>query len=103
MKLEKISYFAQRKKTYQCLRNSQFYSTVFFVLNLVSAQHGEATAGAAPAQELSEKDKVKKENKEFIDHHLLDAHDFTLMVDKDGHHIGFPLPVIIYDNGFTLS
>ncbi len=75
-----------------------FYS--IFVLNLVSAQHGEATAGAAPAQELSEKDKVSKENKEFIDHHLLDAHDFTLMVDKEGHHIGFPLPVIVYDNGF---
>lgn len=75
-----------------------FYS--IFVLNLVSAQHGEATTGEAPAKELSEKDKVTKENKEFIDHHLLDAHDFTLMVDKDGHHIGFPLPVIFYDNGF---
>ncbi len=75
-----------------------FYS--IFVLNLVSAQHGEATTGAAPAKELSEKDKVTKENKEFIDHHLLDAHDFTLMVDKEGHHIGFPLPVIFYDNGF---
>lgn len=74
-----------------------FYS--IFVLNLVSAQHGEAIAGADPAQELSEKDKVSKENKEFIDHHLLDAHDFTLMVDKEGHHIGFPLPVIFYDNG----
>lgn len=76
-----------------------FYS--IFVLNLVSAQHGEATAKAGPATtELSEKDKVTKENKEFIDHHLLDAHDFTLMVDKEGHHIGFPLPVIFYDNGF---
>jgi F-type H+-transporting ATPase subunit a len=49
----------------------------------VSAQHGEATAEAGPATtELSEKDKVSKENKEFIDHHLLDAHDFTLMVEK---------------------
>jgi len=76
-----------------------FYS--IFVLNLVSAQHGEATAEAGPATtELSEKDKATKENKEFITHHLLDAHDFTLMVDKDGHHIGFPLPVIFYDNGF---
>lgn len=74
-----------------------FYS--IFVLNLVSAQHGEATTEVAPAQELSEKDKTSKENKEFIDHHLLDAHDFTLMVDKEGHHIGFPLPVIFYDNG----
>lgn len=76
-----------------------FYS--IFVLNLVSAQHGEATAEAGSATtELSEKDKVSKENKEYIDHHLLDAHDFTLMVDKEGHHIGFPLPVIFYDNGF---
>jgi F-type H+-transporting ATPase subunit a len=39
-----------------------FYS--IFVLNLVSAQHGEATAEAGPATtELSEKDKVSKENK----------------------------------------
>jgi len=76
-----------------------FYS--IFVLSLVSAQHGEAAAEAGSATtELSEKDKVSKENKEYIDHHLLDAHDFTLMVDKDGHHIGFPLPVIFYDNGF---
>ncbi len=76
-----------------------FYS--IFVLNLVSAQHGEATAEAGSAKtELSEKDRVTKENKEYIDHHLLDAHDFTLMVDKEGHHIGFPLPVIFYDNGF---
>ncbi len=75
-----------------------FYS--IFVLNLVSAQHGEATAEAGSANtELLEKDKVSKENKEYIDHHLLDAHDFTLMVDKEGHHIGFPLPVIFYDNG----
>lgn len=75
-----------------------FYS--IFVLNLVSAQHDEANAETAPATALSEKDRVTKENKEFIDHHLLDAHDFTLMVDKEGHHIGFPLPVIFYDNGF---
>ena len=54
----------------------------------------------AEAKPLSEKEKIAKENKEFIQHHLLDAHDFTIMVDKEGHHIGFPLPVIIYDKGF---
>jgi F-type H+-transporting ATPase subunit a len=75
-----------------------FYS--IFVLNLVSAQHAEATAEAGPATTvLSEEDKISNENKEYIDHHILDAHDFTLMVDKEGHHIGFPLPVIFYDNG----
>lgn len=46
---------------------------------------------------LSEGDQVKAENQEFIRHHLLDAHSFDIMVTKDGHHIGFPLPVIFYD------
>jgi F-type H+-transporting ATPase subunit a len=77
-----------------------FYS--IFVLNLVSAQHGEATAEAGPTTELSEKDKVSKENKEFIDHHL-DAHDFTLMVDKDGHHIGFLFLLFFMITVFMLS
>jgi F-type H+-transporting ATPase subunit a len=68
----------------------------------VSAQHGEATAGKSTT-ELSEKDKVSKENKEFIDHHLLDAHDFTLMVDKDGHHIGFLFLLFFMITVFMLS
>lgn len=46
---------------------------------------------------LSEGDQVKAENQEFIRHHLLDSHSFDIMVTKDGHHIGFPLPVIFYD------
>lgn len=56
--------------------------------------------------EEQEKEKIKEENKAFIAHHLLDAHSFDIMVEKkaDGseHHIGFPLPVIFYDqaNGF---
>ena len=58
---------------------------------------------AAP---LSEAEKIKSENKNYIDHHLLDGHSFDIMVSKnaDGteNHIGFPLPVIFYDsaNGF---
>lgn len=59
-----------------------------------------STEAHAEVKPLSEKEKIAEENKEFIQHHLLDAHDFTIMVDKDGHHIGFPLPVIIYDEGF---
>ncbi len=49
--------------------------------------------------------KTKKEEiKEFISHHLLDSHDFHLFswiddAQKD-HHIGFPLPIILWDNGF---
>ena len=53
------------------------------------------------ASELSAPEKIKNENKNYIDHHLLDSHSFDLMVSKnaDGteNHIGFPLPVIFYD------
>ena len=37
------------------------------------------------------KDGLKTEIKEFIDHHLLDSHDFTLFSDKEtGKHYGIP-------------
>lgn len=68
------------------------------------AQH-EAPAKDAShsttATPLTEGEIEKQENKKFIDHHILDAHSFDLMVKKnaDGteEHIGFPLPVIFYD------
>ncbi len=44
--------------------------------------------------------------KEYINHHLLDSHDFSLFsyTDDSGkkHHIGFPLPIIIWDNGLKV-
>jgi F-type H+-transporting ATPase subunit a len=43
---------------------------------------------------------VKSEIKEFINHHLLDSHDFSFNADKEtGEHNGFSLPVILWDNG----
>ena len=73
------------------------------------AQHeavvvSEAPVATAPAKAaevpaaVTEKDKIKKENKDFITHHLLDAHSFDIMVTKEGKHIGLPLPVIFYDS-----
>ena len=44
--------------------------------------------------ESSEEEK-KQANKEFINHHLLDAHDFHI---TEG--VSFPLPVMIIDEGF---
>lgn len=42
------------------------------------------------------------EHKEFIDHHVLDSHDFTIITDtKENHHVGFSLPVILWDNGLV--
>jgi len=46
---------------------------------------------------------IKTEIKEFIGHHLLDSHDFTLFSDeKANKHYGFPLPVILWDNGLKV-
>jgi F-type H+-transporting ATPase subunit a len=46
---------------------------------------------------------VKSEIKEFINHHLLDAHDFTLSANKEtGQHYGFSLPIILLDNGLQV-
>lgn len=51
------------------------------------------------------KDK-KAEIKAYIQHHLQDSHDFNLFssTDESGevHHYGFPLPVILWDNGLKV-
>lgn len=52
---------------------------------------------------MSEPEKKDAERKEFIKHHLLDSHDFHLFSYGEGEHqthVGFPLPVILYDEGF---
>ncbi len=52
---------------------------------------------------LSEAELEKVERKEFINHHLMDSHDFTLFSDKEtGEHYGFSLPVILLDNGLQI-
>lgn len=43
---------------------------------------------------------LKSQIDAYKNHHILDAHDFTLFSDsKTGEHYGFPLPVILWDNG----
>lgn len=43
---------------------------------------------------------TRSQIKAFINHHVLDSHDFTLFADeKAGTQVGFPLPVILWDNG----
>lgn len=64
-------------------------------------------AHAAPKTAEVAHEEVKKtpeeEREEFIQHHLLDSHEFHLFsYGKDtGHekHISFPLPIILWDNG----
>lgn len=58
---------------------------------------------ATEGQESGDK---KSEIKEYIRHHLLDTHDFALTSytnDKgEKVHIGFPLPVILWDDGLKV-
>ena len=45
----------------------------------------------------------KEEIKEYIQHHLQDTHDFHLFSDNTtGKHYGFPLPVILWDEGLHM-
>jgi F-type H+-transporting ATPase subunit a len=49
---------------------------------------------------------IKTEIKEFIDHHLKDSYDFGIFGYNDDagkqHHVGFSLPVILWDNGLQI-
>ncbi|MFK7787702.1 MAG: ATP synthase F0 subunit A, partial [Crocinitomicaceae bacterium] len=57
------------------------------------ADHG------APKKELS-KEEARAKNTEYVKHHTLDSHDFGLFTNEEtGTHIGFPLPVILWQDG----
>ncbi|MGA9636904.1 F0F1 ATP synthase subunit A [Flavobacterium sp.] len=46
---------------------------------------------------------VKSKIKAFVSHHVLDSHHFSLTQDDEsGEHWGFPLPVILFDEGFHI-
>jgi F-type H+-transporting ATPase subunit a len=66
-----------------------------------TAQTTTEKAGVAhetEAKPMDEKSKVKAEILEVIGHHVLDGHDFSLF-EYEGEHIGFSLPIILWDNG----
>lgn len=70
---------------------------LLFVAFSVTAQHDSSHA------EKGEEKGTKEQIKEFIQHHLKDSHDFgiTSYTAENGEkkYIGFPLPVILWDNG----
>lgn len=56
-------------------------------------------------ENLSAEEKGQEERAEFIQHHLLDSHDFHLFsYGEKGNekHVGFSLPVIIWDEGLHI-
>jgi F-type H+-transporting ATPase subunit a len=52
---------------------------------------------------VDEKAEIKAQIEEVKNHHVLDGHDFSLFGDAEtGAHYGFPLPIILWDNGLQL-
>ena len=76
-----------------------FSFLLFFKFNNSFSQQDSAT--------LTEKEKQKNDIKEYIFHHLKDTHDFDILsykskVDNKKNYVGFPLPVILWDNGLVV-
>jgi F-type H+-transporting ATPase subunit a len=65
-----------------------------FSLNSGFASEGKGEEGKVNSPE---------EINDYIEHHLQDSHDFTLFTwGESGTHIGFPLPVIFWDEGLHM-
>lgn len=59
----------------------------------------EASHEESHAEPTDKKAKIK----EFINHHLLDSHSFNFNANEEtNEHYGFPLPIILWDNGFQV-
>jgi F-type H+-transporting ATPase subunit a len=80
---------------------------VFFLFSIVSfASDNDKTKEEKAHGTEKTKEQREKEVEEYIPHHLLDSHDFSLFsyTSDSGEHvyIGFPLPVILWDNGLNV-
>jgi F-type H+-transporting ATPase subunit a len=84
---------------------SQFTIKVLFILSFLFSSTLFASDVKEEASEGAAKD-LKTEIKEYIAHHLLDSHDFSITsyTNDEGKHvyIGVPLPVILWDNGLQV-
>lgn len=73
-----------------------FFCTLSMLFAVETPVHGESPA-------LSEQDQMKAEINEVIPHHLQDSHFYNILSDKEHKtYIGFPLPVILIDNGLVM-
>ncbi|MGH2665310.1 F0F1 ATP synthase subunit A [Flavobacterium sp.] len=73
---------------------------------VIDTTHAVAEATHATEEKLTKEEIDVEERAEFIQHHLRDSHDFHLFsYGKDSGHevnVGFPLPVILWDNGLQI-
>ncbi|KAB1157038.1 F0F1 ATP synthase subunit A [Flavobacterium luteum] len=63
----------------------------------------DAHSTQANHEEHAEPTDIKSKIDAFKQHHVLDAHEFSLFEDEaTGAHYGFPLPIILWDNGVQI-
>ncbi|RMA65955.1 F0F1 ATP synthase subunit A [Ulvibacter antarcticus] len=78
---------------------------VRLLLVLVIAFTSFSCAKETPQDKQAKLDR-KQDVKDYVTHHLLDSHDFGLYSYTDDagevHHVGFPLPIILWDNGLKV-
>ncbi|MFS4446151.1 F0F1 ATP synthase subunit A [Maribacter sp. 2307UL18-2] len=82
---------------------SRYFTRFLLVMALLLSANSFAKENETSSE--SGKD-LKTEIKEYIQHHLKDSHDFSLFsytTDAGEHkYVGFPLPVILWDNGLKV-
>ena len=80
--------------------------TVVRLLSIFLLASSFTMAAKDPAQSGETKADRKQEVKVYVQHHLLDSHDFSLFSKTDDNgevqHYGFPLPVILWDDGLKV-
>ena len=79
-----------------------FLVVVLIGITTTQAQQPEESPESQALTEYENTEQTSK-IKEYIDHHLLDSYDFTFFSDEEaGKYYGFPLPVIIFDDGLKV-
>lgn len=69
------------------------------LLSIANETNEELAQTDVKSEKEAKKDKIKKD----IQHHLLDTHDYHLLTDEStGKRYGFPLPVILWDEGLHI-
>ncbi len=78
-------------------------SYIAIVLIAISSATLQASSGDEQHQSTGNPIDTKEEIQAYIKHHLQDSHDFVLYTNGEtGHHVGFPLPIILWDGGLQV-
>lgn len=76
------------------------FIVLLFAFSFSMAENPHALEEVASSNEEAD---LRTEIQADIDHHLLDSHFYGIFADKEkGTHYGFPLPVILIDNGLKI-